>query len=75
MLTWTKRVETQRAQTAVISSLHEAKPLVQFYKKTSGTQTKDQQKYFQHVHTADKNTNLDNTQRFGSINIDNREVG
>ena len=47
VLTWAKRVEVQRAQAVVISSLHE-KTFAQSYKKMLSTQTKDPQQ----IHSA-----------------------
>ena len=43
VLTFAKRVETQRSKTVVPSSLHEAKKLMQLHKRISSTQTKDPQ--------------------------------
>ena len=61
VLAWVKRVEAQRDQTAVNSSLHEAKISMQSYKKMSSTQTKDSQQIQsaqdEDVNTVDKNTN------------------
>ena len=66
VLTWAKRVESPRTQTAVISSLHEAKTVIQLYKKMSGTSKKDPQQIHsaleEDVDTADKNTNQDDAQ-------------
>ena len=67
--TWAKRVEAQRAQTVVISSLHETKSSDEIVQKDVRHTDKDPQQTHspceEDVNTADKNTNWDDAWHMG----------